>query len=1177
MSVHEENFEKITCKRYSNAIEDHEMAKKLKKSLRSSIDDVLGDLLGDDDDIPANSGKLTSFGSTDGKAREIVPQTSRKGLLDDDFFSKMAVEEGADAEEFDISDVDPEAVLETLKDMDEMEADILGIKKTNPKSPQKAVKGVGTAEPLAEAAKTKTTTKIERGDSASEVSKDLGSVPSASKPLKQRFSLEDIDDPLAGLLSDDEETPVKKTHSSITKTTPEINGTPNEKVHGHAVAPKQKQEELTFEDDGDDLMEALGFGDTSKAEVKSGRRNEEKESGPVRARQDDLLGLGTAKKLLERPSTGEPKEFKLDKKYQKQTDKEDALGDDFTFGAYQPTMASTPEGRRSRRQSVRFSSENLSDLKSEQRSMPSPSASNSPVRNKSGADWLGLKDEDSDLLPSSPLKEPSKSSARGTTLDMPSFPSEAKHPPPPLPTTIQGPLTTKQVTEEVIQKKEPAENDGDSWLNNVLSQKISQTREKMKKRSGSLDVQTHGDHPTSQQVISTQEQHRSAATSDKPARLEQLESFVPWERSQEQSAPPFPSDSRKGTPFGDTISRASATFWQGHQEITKVPVNSQALISEPHLLSSPNNADYEKRMAGVQAQLRETLGTYQAELLSAQTRLTELEVQVRRLELEKNQQKLLLESLQRRHQEDLELIENAHRNRVKVVEDSYRQREDRLRQENEELVAQYLSCCQSAEQAKSEMLAQHQRRLTELEQEKAKEIDRLQELQRMSILEMRKDHEEQLQRLKQLKSQEIDAVTSATSYTRSLNGIIDQMEKFSSNLNDLASKVEATHHTTHQGLEMGARQRDEQLRVLQDRLNRQQRDMEDERGRLQEVISKMEARLNEQTRLLEQERWRVTTEQAKVESLQRSLEEQRRVMTQQLTMEREELERAKNSLLEEQKAVMQKCAEERRKVAAEWSELHVQQRLSKERSEREVDRALQIDSQREGAIMSLAKEQADLKIKSSELRSREEQLVRDRELLEQEKQELRLEKERVNATALHVKQRADEINSMSKLSSHKYEEGEKALVEAKKVESEHQARLQTLQQQMEWLRQQEEHLHQERLSLSHQRRQLEQLRMELPSNPRAFQNMAQVPLSGTPDKLISNVHFLPLPVTVPPKVNPGNTGASQGLPRPDTADLCAKLVLHKITAERDHDFLEEEQFFLETLKRTSYKTSFQSA
>lgn len=112
---------------------------------------------------------------------------------------------------------------------------------------------------------------------------------------------------MAGLLSDDEETPVKQAHSSVTKTTPENSGTPNEKgkiwfqngvawdffvfyklwetcpcidtslptVHGHAVAPDQKQEELTFEDDGDDLMDALGFGETSKAEVKSGRRSEE--------------------------------------------------------------------------------------------------------------------------------------------------------------------------------------------------------------------------------------------------------------------------------------------------------------------------------------------------------------------------------------------------------------------------------------------------------------------------------------------------------------------------------------------------------------------------------------------------------------------------------------------------------------------------------------------------------------------------------------------------------------------------------------------------------------------------------------------------------------------------------------------------------------------------------------
>lgn len=55
---------------------------------------------------------------------------------------------------------------------------------------------------------------------------------------------------------------------------------------------------------------------------------------------------------------------------------------------------------------------------------------------------------------------------------------------------------------------------------------------------------------------------------------------------------------------------------------------SQLLHLEPHMLSSPNSSEYEKRLAGLQAQLRESLASYQAELLGAQTRIAELEGQV---------------------------------------------------------------------------------------------------------------------------------------------------------------------------------------------------------------------------------------------------------------------------------------------------------------------------------------------------------------------------------------------------------------------------------------------------------------------------------------------------------------------------------------------------------------------
>uniref|UniRef100_A0A8C8SQ37 Fas binding factor 1 n=1 Tax=Pelusios castaneus TaxID=367368 RepID=A0A8C8SQ37_9SAUR len=1154
------------------------MAAKPKKGLKGSIHDMLSDLLGDEDEIPTEANKPSQqSGGSGGRPGENVSRIRKKSVLEEDLFSKMAADEGAASE-----------------DMDDMEADLLGIRKSSSGPKRTTAKSSEKLESSGDLAKTagKLLT-AEKGDSATGIDKKALLTPTSPRQQYKKFSFEDLDDPLAGLLSDEEKEAAKKLPPTGTKSSPERNtGPAKEKAPGHTIAPVRKREELTFEDDGDDLMEALGFGKSPKGELKQERKGEEQEPRPARSKLDELLGSGTAAKLLERPTTGERKELKLDKKSQKQPEKENIWGnEDFTFGAYQPTLASTPEGRQSRRQSVRFSAENIHELKTDQRSKPPTPAATSPLRgSRTGADWLGLKDEDFlDLDPLSPAKDAAKSSPAAAPLDRASSPS-ATNWPSPASQLLSG---TKSSAEEAAAKPRPLEEEEeDSWLSNALSRKKSQVQGKVKEKkagpSGSLKQDDKVDPipVTSQPAPSLREHQPAAVPEERSTRMEESGYPVPWLTTQKHASS-LTSESRKGAASGDT-SKASSLQGQpeglGPSTVTQVAVpgaplqqavlQQQLLQAEPLALSVLNTSEYEKRLLALQAQQREKAASHTVELLSAQTRLAELESQVRKLELERNQQKLLLESLQQRQLEDLELIEKAHRSHVKMVEESSRQREERLRQENEDLAEQYLSYCQSAERARSELLAQQQRRLAEMEQEKVREVERLRELQRASILEMRKDHEEQLQRLKRLKDQEIDAVTSATSHTRTLNGVIEQMEKFSSNLNDLSYKVEATHHNTSQELEMGARQRDEQLRVLQDRLTRQQRDMEEERSRLQEVITKMEARLSEQTRLLEQERWRVTAEQSKVESVQRSLEEQRRVMTQQLTMEREELERAKSALLEEQKSVMQKCAEERRKLAMEWSEFHTQQKLSKERTERDVDRALQIDSQREGAIMTLAKEQADLKIKASELRAKEEQLARDRESLERERLELRLEKESVNAAALHVKQRAEEIDAMSKLSSQKYEEGERALLEAKKVESEHQMRLRTVQQQLEWLREQEQHLHQERQNLAHQRRQLEQLREELPNSPVQFLSKPQVSTPNVPAKSLSSSHYFPPPLSDLHWRNSGRTEGSAGV---GPAELYAKLVLLKHTAERDRDFLEDEQFFLETLKKASYNLSSQTA
>ncbi|XP_023569894.1 fas-binding factor 1-like [Octodon degus] len=210
----------------------------------------------------------------------------------------------------------------------------------------------------------------------------------------------------------------------------------------------------------------------------------------------------------------------------------------------------------------------------------------------------------------------------------------------------------------------------------------------------------------------------------------------------------------------------------------------------------PPGTGYQKAILAAQAQLQSDTGPLQAELLQCPAQLAELEAQVRKLELEQAQHRVLLESWQQRHQADLELIESAHsRSRIKVLETSYQQWEERLQRENEELSAQYLSHLHETALACTELIAQHQHPLAAAEREKDQE--------RIQLLELQQS----------------------------------QMEQLSSSLKELASHVEALHLTTTQELELGIRQRDEQLQVLQELLDLQKRAME-EHNQLQEATRK---------------------------------------------------------------------------------------------------------------------------------------------------------------------------------------------------------------------------------------------------------------------------------------------------------------------------------------------------
>ncbi|XP_071672400.1 fas-binding factor 1 homolog isoform X3 [Patagioenas fasciata] len=419
-----------------------------------------------------------------------------------------------------------------------------------------------------------------------------------------------------------------------------------------------------------------------------------------------------------------------------------------------------------------------------------------------------------------------------------------------------------------------------------------------------------------------------------------------------------------------------------------------------------------------------------AELLSAQARVAELESQVQMLEEERAQQKVLLESAQRQHQEHLDVQESSHRTSVNIMKEKYEQQVEMLRRQNEQLAAQLRQERQDTARDRAELLAQHQLDLEQLWEQHRLELQQLRELQRESVEKLRKKHEEQLQHVKWLKEREMDVLTGTISHTRSLDSVVERMEKFSSDLQNVC-----------------------------------RRSMEEEQSRVRELVANTQTRLGEQTWLLEQER-------------------------------------------------------------------------------------------------------AELKIQRQELKAKEEQLARDRQRLDEAWQEMQLEKEKVIEAVRHVQKQQEMIRSTKELSAQKHAEGERALGEARRMQSEFWDKLQVLQQQEEQLKQQEEQLKQQQEQLKPQLEQLKQQKEQLKQlqeqmNQQQEQMKQQLEqMKQQPEQLKQQLQQLK---------------QDQEQLKQEKASLSsmfsAQMQLLKVQAQQGDKELEKQRIFLENLKKVRYNTA----
>ncbi|WAQ95521.1 FBF1-like protein, partial [Mya arenaria] len=389
------------------------------------------------------------------------------------------------------------------------------------------------------------------------------------------------------------------------------------------------------------------------------------------------------------------------------------------------------------------------------------------------------------------------------------------------------------------------------------------------------------------------------------------------------------------------------------------------------------------------------------------------------------------------------------------------------------------------EEEKAELTASMYKRLEDAEKDKAVEIERLKEVQRQALENIKRDHDETLVRLRRSKDQQIDAAAASHDTSRSLIAAVELIQNNAKDLGELQRKADNWHAQGLDDREITLRAKDEQLKMLQDRLNKQQDDTEQERQRLQELVARLETQIREQTRMLEEERWKVKQEQSRLQGLQNAMEDERRSWNDHQARERMNMEKSREALLEEQKTTLSQLHKERQALAEEQVQFNMKQKLAREEGAQYTSRVTQAKAEYEALSRAVAEAKDKYDNLKEENRREEDRIQDERRRLEKERAKMEKKEAELMESAHMIKEKSQDIEEAYAEGTKKYEEGIMALAEAQRLENEEGKRIDTINQQLNILKMKEKEITEDQKYLEEQNLYLHALKFMPYSSPKS--------------------------------------------------------------------------------------------
>ncbi|XP_068761352.1 fas-binding factor 1 homolog [Montipora capricornis] len=523
-------------------------------------------------------------------------------------------------------------------------------------------------------------------------------------------------------------------------------------------------------------------------------------------------------------------------------------------------------------------------------------------------------------------------------------------------------------------------------------------------------------------------------------------------------------------PQPSSVERLEMTKLKAESELQQSRLMEYQVASEHQ---EQQKTQLEEEVKELVKRVQEMEGSRLKKELDAASKVSEFEGKVRRLELERDQLLTTIESLKTRHKDELANIETAHKSHLKTLEESYQRREQRLKEETDLIIAQNSEKFKTLETEKADLQVSNNRKISLVETAKTNEINSLKDIHRRAMEQLRQEHEDEIAQLRRLKEQEVSAATSAHAHTKSLQSLMDQVLNSTREVSSLRQRIEVTHKSGLDERELSARARDEYLKQMQERLLRQQSENDEERARLQGLVSKMELHMREQTRQVDQERWRLTQEESRLRALQAALEDERRITMEHLSAQRAEVQRARDDLVREQRTTMSQIQEERRALATERAQLTSAQRDLISREKLKTETSVQAEADLGATATRIKEDTAAISVREARMKQEEEKLRREKQEFERNRSGFDEERDRIGKLGLEVQKRSREIEELCSDATRVRDEGEQALELAERVRANAESQRAEAEGMFLVIQEKERQLAQDRLAVAHERRLLE--------------------------------------------------------------------------------------------------------